>query len=243
MYRIAALTAVAAVIFAPAASAGVTCSTDAAAAIAAAAVNGPRAGWDPPVWTFDMPTYNMSVDVQAYDQPTAASKAQAWLQGQVDAACAAENPAPPSAPNGGDTSAPTTQPAPTVDQTAAAQALVDAAPVTYVGNSWGPIPLWRVDLPSLSLSIDVAANSADEARTAVVGMVADRLAAANPQTVTTTQATTTTTAPTVDATPAPAPTVAPVTAPGVTTVPIEVARLLTPTLDPGIRAMLLATTG
>jgi hypothetical protein len=163
------------VVATPVAHAGVTCQTDAAAMIAGAAVNGPRAGWDPPVWTYDMPSLNMSVDVQAYTRAEADSKAQTWLSGQVTAACAAAQPAP--AP--GDAATPTTAAAPvaaTPEQTASAQQLVNAAEVVYVGNSWGPVPLYRVALPSLNMSIDVAANNADEARANALPTVLAHLA-------------------------------------------------------------------
>jgi hypothetical protein len=164
------------VVVAPVAHAGVTCQTDAAAMIAGAAVNGPRAGWDPPVWTFDMPSLNMSVDVQAYTRAEADGKAQTWLSDQVTAACAAAQPAPAPAPD--DAAAPTTAAAAptTPEQTASAQQLVNAAEVVYVGNSWGPVPLYRVALPSLNMSIDIAANSADEARANALPTVLAHLA-------------------------------------------------------------------
>ena len=165
---VAAALALAAIV-APIASAGVTCQTNAASEIAGANVNGPRAGWDPPVWTFDMPDLNMSVDVQDYTHDGAASKAQAWLQSQVDAACSQQATAPAGASM--------TSTAPTYDaqSTSQAQTLANAAPVTYVGNSWGPVPIYEVALPSLNMTIDVAAPDEASARNAVVPTIAAAL--------------------------------------------------------------------
>jgi len=206
------------------AQAGVTCTTNAAAEIAAAAVNGPRAGWDPPVWTFDMPDLNMSIDVQAYTQPDAAAKAEAWLAGQIPA-CAVEAPvAPPAAPSGttgttGDTTTTstttdtTTTAAPTASTptydaptTSQAQTIIDSATVTYRGNSWGPVPLYTVDLrPGINMTVDVAANSEADARAAVLPVVAAALggtlvASAPSATQTPAAAADATTAPTVNPT-------------------------------------------
>lgn len=167
-----------ALVAAGAAQAGITCQTDAAAEIAGANVNGPRAGWDPPAWTFDMPDLNTSVDVQAYTQQDASSKAQAWLSGEVSAACDADARAAAaanqSAPASGSspasaTSSPTATASPAV--TTQATDLVNAAEVVYRGNSWGPVPLYTVNLPSLNMSIDVAANSEAEARANVLPTV------------------------------------------------------------------------
>jgi hypothetical protein len=178
MLRIAALAAIIAAVAVPTANAGVTCTTSAAAEIAGATVNGPRAGWDPPVWTFDMPDLKMSVDVQDYTHDGAAAKAQTWLQGQVDGACAVASPAPaPTQPAGTATPAPTSPAsnAPAVDQTDAATTLLAAATITYVGNSWGPTPIYEAALPTLNTTIDVAASSADEARSLLVPTVAAML--------------------------------------------------------------------
>lgn len=48
-----------------------------------------------------------------------------------------------------------------------ALAAVAAADVTYVGDSWGPVPVYRVSIPSRNSTVDVHANSTDEARAAV----------------------------------------------------------------------------
>jgi hypothetical protein len=46
-----------------------------------------------------------------------------------------------------------------------AQQIIAAATVTYMGNAWGPIPLYEVNLqPALAMTIDVADYSADAAR-------------------------------------------------------------------------------
>ncbi len=157
---------VAALVAAGASVAGVTCQTNAAQEIAGANVNGPRAGWDPPVWTFDMPDLNMSVDVQDYTRDGAAAKAQAWLQSQVPAC-------PPTNTDGSPVPAPAPV-TPTFDPatTAQAQTIVAQSDVTYVGNAWGPTPIYRVTIPSLNMTVDVAANSPDEARAAALSVIA-----------------------------------------------------------------------
>jgi hypothetical protein len=162
---VAALAAVAAT--ASPASAGVTCQTDAAAAVAGAAVNGPRQGWTPPVWTFDMPSMSMSVDVQADTLSEAQDKARAYVQSQVDAACSAEQQTTPQ----GDTTSGAAS-ATTPASYPQASELVASAPIQYVGNSWGPLPMWRLTFASINLSVDVQAADEASARTAVIATVA-----------------------------------------------------------------------
>lgn len=46
-----------------------------------------------------------------------------------------------------------------------AQQIISTATVTYLGDSWGPVPLYEVDLrPALNATIDVADYTADAAR-------------------------------------------------------------------------------
>lgn len=164
--------------FAGAVHAGVTCSTDAAAEVASATVTDRGTNWGPtPLWTIDFPDLSMSVDLYANDEASARAAATDWLSGQISSACSADNPSSPSggdgasAPSGGTSSSPT---APT-DYSAQAQALAASATVTLLGNSWGATPLWEVSVPSLNMSVDVYANSADEARTAAIPTIQSAL--------------------------------------------------------------------
>ena len=81
---------------------------------------------------------------------------------------------------------------------AQAEQIDAAATVTYVGNSWGPVPLYEVDCrqAGLNATFDVNAADADAARAAVVDSIVDaiyQLAGSPPAPATTTAATTTTT--------------------------------------------------
>lgn len=149
------------------AMAGVTCQTDAAAEIAGASVNGPRTDWNPPVWDFFMSDLNLGVSVQADMRDEANAKAQAWLSDQVSSACTREA-IPPQPPASGNP-APSATASPSI--IAQATDLVNAAHVVFRGASWGPVPLYTVELPSLNMGIDVAANSTEEARANVLPSV------------------------------------------------------------------------
>lgn len=166
---VAALAAVAAT--ASPASAGVTCQTDAAAAIAGASVNGPRTDWTPPVWDFYVASLSLGVGVQANTLDEARSKAQAWLQGEVDKACAAEQAATPT----GTTTSATTASTTSSTSYPEASALVAAAPIQNLGNAWGPLPLWRLTFPDLNLGVDVQAADEASAREAAIPAVAQAI--------------------------------------------------------------------
>lgn len=62
--------------------------------------------------------------------------------------------------------------APSEAATAQAATIVTDATVTWVGDSWGPVPVWRVHVPSRNATYDVAAVNAAAARAAVLGVVA-----------------------------------------------------------------------
>lgn len=201
------------------ASAGVSCSTDTSAEVAAASVTNRGFAWSSPaqpnpLWTVDMPDLSESVDLYAADDAGARAAAKAFLDGQVATLNCAGTPAapaptvtPPVTPPTGNT--PPTPAAPTASWTTQASDLAASATVTYVGNSWGPVPVYRVSVPSLSLTIDVNANSEGEARTAAIPTIASMLARSGAAPDPTVAAAPPATAPAPAADPAPAATTAP----------------------------------
>jgi hypothetical protein len=199
------------------ASAGVSCSTDTSAEVAAASVTNRGFAWSSPaqpnpLWTVSLDDLNSTVDVYAADESGARAAAKSYLDGQVAALNCAGTPAPaPTAtPPTGDTppnGTTTTPAAPTASWTAQASDLAASASVTYVGNSWGPVPVYRVSVSSLNLTLDVNANSEGEARTAAIPTIASMLARSGAAPDPTVAAAPPATAPAAD--PAPAATTAP----------------------------------
>ena len=172
------------------ASAGVSCGTDVTAQMASATVVDRGRNWStadqPDLWEVTFANGD-SVDLYATDDPDARTKAQAFLQGEVDSACAAS--APVTTTTATTTAAPatsstSTSTAPTGDQSGVAS-------VTYVGDAWGPVPIWRVTYNDGN-TVDVAATDADSALAAVTGTTTTTTATA-PATTTTASTTTTTT--------------------------------------------------
>lgn len=129
--------------------------------------------WGPvPLWRVTIP--GATYDVNAADADAALAAAAPFISCPAPlpapAAAAQPDPAPVPATVADPASAPASGPS----DLAVGQAtqIVTQADVTYVGNSWGPIPIWRVSVPSRNATYDVAAATADDARAAVLGAVA-----------------------------------------------------------------------
>jgi hypothetical protein len=140
------------------------CLTDAAGTLANANVQYVGSDWGPiPLWRVTVPSLNMTVDVAA----NSADEARAAVAATLQCPPAAPGPAPQPPASSSTT---------TAESDAQAQQLVASAEVTYVGGDWGPLPLWRVTIPSLNMTVDVAAATADDARAAVVHTVSVAIA-------------------------------------------------------------------
>lgn len=193
----AVLIAAAAATFVPNAHAGVTCATDAAAEVAGATVTGPRTAWNPPDWTFNMPDINETIDAQGNTQADAAAVVVAELQAEISAECAKQSTTTQAAAPASQGLSPTT----TAANLSAPAPAPTIASVTYIGDAWGPVPIWRVTYSNGDM-VDVAANDAASAEAAVTASfpsgprVAPTTTTAQTTTAaTTTSATTTTGAP------------------------------------------------
>jgi hypothetical protein len=126
------------------------------------------ADWGPiPMWRVAVPSLNTSWDVQADDAEAARARVAPLIACPAPAPVVADSPAPTVDP------APAPAPAGASDLAVGqATQIVLQADVTYVGNAWGPLPIWRVNVPSRNATYDVAATDADAARAAVLGTVA-----------------------------------------------------------------------
>lgn len=67
---------------------------------------------------------------------------------------------------------------PLIDNQKAAADLAAAATVVAVGDDWGPIRIYRIELPDQNATVDVAANSEDDARQQALPAIVDLVTAA-----------------------------------------------------------------
>lgn len=63
----------------------------------------------------------------------------------------------------------------TVDVSGHAESLAAACPIVFVGDAWGPVPLWRAELAELQATVDVAAMDEDAARTQLPDIIQQML--------------------------------------------------------------------
>lgn len=169
------------------AHAQVSCSTDPSYETSIAAVVDRGYAWSSasqpnPLWEVTFTDLNESVDVYATSDSDARSVAAQYLVGEINnLGCTATSTdtdtatvvtPPPSTTQAAQTVAVTQATTITQDCLSEAAQLVAASSVSYVGNSWGPVPIWRVDLrPGLNATVDVAADSGADAQIAVIAVV------------------------------------------------------------------------
>jgi hypothetical protein len=180
------------------------CATDAAATVAAAQVVYVGNSWGPvPLYRVTLPTG--SIDVHANSEQEARDIVSASLVAKCPVVTEPVEPVTEPAP------APEPEPAPTFDPNTEVGQILTAAAVTYLGDSWGPVPLYRVAVASLNVSVDVHANSPDEARAVAAPAVtaaleASRSAPSEPTPTETTETTSTSETPLTSSEPTSEPT-------------------------------------
>lgn len=178
-------------------SAGVSCSTDTAAEVAAATATNRGYNWSSasqpnPLWSFDFPDLHASVDLYApADLASAQTAAKAWLDAQVAGLNCNSAPSGGSSgssgsgstSSGGDSgSSSSSAPAadPNTNYANQAAAIAAAASVVNRGYNWSsasqPNPLWTVSVSSLSMSVDVYAVDEAGARSAAIPTIEAALA-------------------------------------------------------------------
>lgn len=152
-------------------------STQASQIIAAATVTYKGNDWGPvPLYTVDLrPALNATIDVADYTADAARNDPGVFNIVETELWQNAGSPPDPQAPPQVSQGATLTDADTPFASTATA--LVASSPVSYVGNSWGPTPIYEITIASLSLGIDVAATSAGAASSdsGVIAYVAMKL--------------------------------------------------------------------